>query len=88
MLFNKMDKAEKELGEKGKKQTHLQIREKERTLDNASKMLGDMIGKMGQQGKDGKTERTEEGKGVTSRGRETRDSLYETRRDHFTADGT
>jgi len=52
--YNKMDKAEKELGEKQKANASSDQGKAKESLDNASKMLGDMIGKMGQQGKDGK----------------------------------
>lgn len=51
--YNKMDKAEKELGEKQKANASSDQGKAKESLDNASKMLADMIGKMGEQGKDG-----------------------------------
>lgn len=51
--YNKMDKAEKELGNRKKKDASANQGMAKESLDKAAKMLGDMIGKMGQQGKDG-----------------------------------
>ncbi len=53
--FNKMEEAGKELGKEDKgKASNMQGNAKQ-SLDNAAKMLGDMLGKMGQDGKEGKS---------------------------------
>ncbi|MBS1516541.1 MAG: hypothetical protein JSS91_00465 [Bacteroidetes bacterium] len=52
--YNKMDKAGKELGEKNKGPASSNQGKAKESLDNASKMLGDMISKMGKDGKSGK----------------------------------
>ncbi|MCB0727310.1 MAG: hypothetical protein KDD00_07595, partial [Ignavibacteriae bacterium] len=52
--YNKMDKAGKELGEMNKKNASQNQGKAKESLDNAAKMLGDMLGKMGNSGKDGK----------------------------------
>ena len=52
--FNKMDKAGKELGERKRENASSNQGKAKESLDNACKMLGDMIGKMGESGKDGK----------------------------------
>lgn len=52
--FNKMDKAGKELGDQQKENASSNQGKAKQSLDNAAKMLGDMMGKMGQNGKDGK----------------------------------
>lgn len=51
--YNKMDKAGKELGEKKKENASSDQGKAKESLDNAAKMLGDMIGKLAQEGKDG-----------------------------------
>jgi len=52
--FNKMDEAGKELGKEKKDNASSKQGLAKQSLDNAAKMLGDMMGKMGQDGKDGK----------------------------------
>ncbi len=61
--YNKMDKAGKELGEMDKKNASQNQGKAKESLDNATKMLGDMLGQMGNDGKDGK-----DGKGGKSPG--------------------
>ena len=52
--YNKMDKAKSELGDEKKENASANQGKAKESLDNAAKMLGDMIGKMGEKGKDGK----------------------------------
>ncbi|MEO8663917.1 MAG: DUF4175 family protein [Ignavibacteria bacterium] len=53
--FNKMDEAGKELGSENKEKASNKQGLAKQSLDNAAKMLGDMLGKMGQDGKEGKS---------------------------------
>ncbi|MEP7146642.1 MAG: DUF4175 family protein [bacterium] len=53
--FNKMDEAGKELGKENKENASTKQGNAKQSLDNAAKMLGDMLGKMGEKGKDGKS---------------------------------
>ncbi|MBK8549611.1 MAG: hypothetical protein IPL53_00595 [Ignavibacteria bacterium] len=52
--YNKMDKAKQELGDQKKENASSNQGKAKQSLDNAAKMLGDMIGQMGQDGKSGK----------------------------------
>lgn len=52
--FNKMEEAGKELGGMKKDNASGKQGLAKQSLDNAAKMLGDMMGKMGESGKDGK----------------------------------
>ncbi len=51
--YNKMDKAGKELGEQQKENASSNQGKAKQSLDNAAKMLGDMIAQMGENGKSG-----------------------------------
>jgi len=53
--FNKMDEAGKDLGQMNKPNAIGNQSKAKQSLDNAAKMLGDMLGQMGQEGKDGKS---------------------------------
>lgn len=52
--FNKMDKAGKDLGDQKKDNASSNQGKAKQSLDNAAKMLGDMMNKMSQDGKNGK----------------------------------
>ena len=52
--FNKMDKAKQELGDQKKENASSNQGKAKESLDNAAKMLGDMLGQMGEDGKSGK----------------------------------
>ena len=52
--YNKMDKAKQELGEQKKENASANQGKAKEALDNAAKMLGDMLGQMGEDGKSGK----------------------------------
>jgi len=51
--YNKMEKAGKELGEMKKQDASSDQKKAKESLDNAAKMLGNMLGKMGKDGKGG-----------------------------------
>lgn len=59
--FNKMDKAGNELGEMKRDKASDSQGDAKRSLDNAAKMLGDMLGQMGENGKKGKGNKPGEG---------------------------
>ena len=59
--YNKMDKAGNELGEMKRDKASDSQGDAKRSLDNAAKMLGDMLGQMGENGKKGKGNKPGEG---------------------------
>jgi hypothetical protein len=59
--YNKMDKAGNELGEMKRDKASDSQGDAKRSLDNAAKMLGDMLAQMGENGKKGKGNKPGEG---------------------------
>lgn len=59
--FNKMDQAGKELGKQEKSMASQMQGKSKESLDNAAKMLGDMMGQMGESGKQGKGGKGQQG---------------------------